>query len=402
MGRSRRVTYFLAAGSASIAFLMIRYPEIAVKASFQGLQLWWENVFPALFPFFVLSELMIGFGVVTFAGVLLEPVMRPLFRVPGIGGFVFMMGLVSGFPAGARMTAQLYKDNKLSKTEAERLSSFTNFSNPLFLFSVAAVQFFHQAALGIVFALAHYIGNIGTGMLMRFYRHDRTVSGGKKLSLSLFVDALKSMHRERVTRYEPFGKMLGDAVISSVRTLLAIGGFIALFSMLYQLFDQIGIIGAFGKVLSRLLSLSGFDPILGHAVVPGIFELTIGIHEIGAAPAPMEERVIFVCALLGFCGFSIQAQAVSIISQAGLSTKPFIVGRLIQAAVSGVAGLFLYNFLHMDAKLQAEPAFSAVNSFYRLPGFTTHAGSMITACILILFVCLLLKRMTSDPSSDGH
>ncbi len=68
--------------------------------------------------------------------------MRPLFRVPGVGGFVWAMGLASGNPAGAKLTARLRKENKVNRIEAERLVSFTNSANPLFIFGAIAVGFF--------------------------------------------------------------------------------------------------------------------------------------------------------------------------------------------------------------------------------------------------------------------
>lgn len=87
------------------------------------------------FSFFVLSELLIGFGVVKFVGILLEPFMRPLFRVPGVGGFAWAMGMASGFPAGAKITARLRQEGQLTRGEAERLVSFTNCSSPLYFWS---------------------------------------------------------------------------------------------------------------------------------------------------------------------------------------------------------------------------------------------------------------------------
>ncbi len=391
MKYSKAVSCLLAAGSVGLAFLMVRYPETTVAASIAGLKIWWENVFPALFPFFVLSELMIGFGVVTFAGVLLEPVMRPLFRLPGVGGFVFMMGLVSGFPSGARMTTRLYQEKKLSKTEAERLASFTNFSNPLFLFSVTAVQFFHQASLGIIFALAHYLGNIAVGLVMRFIPgEDRTIRQHR--SSSLFVKAINRMHEERIGQRIPFGKMLGDAVVSSVRTLLAIGGFIAFFSMVYQLSAKIGLIHLLGGAMTTVCDLFGFSRNLGPASVPGIFELTIGADKIGETAAPLGERVILVSALLGFCGLSIQAQAVGILAQAGLSVRPFLIGRLIQAVTSGAVAWLLYRLLNpVDHRIGG-----SITAFGSVPeaasSVLVHSGSLITFTVLSIFIILLIRR----------
>ncbi|MCQ2008855.1 MAG: sporulation integral membrane protein YlbJ [Sporolactobacillus sp.] len=395
MKHSKSLTYLLASGSLAVAYLMVRYPDIAVKGSITGMQIWWDKVFPALFPFFVLTELMIGFGIVTFAGILMEPLMRPLFRLPGVGGFVFMMGIVSGFPAGARITADLYREKKITKAEAERLAGFTNFSNPLFLFSVTAVGFFHQASLGIVFALAHYIGNICVGLTFRFLGK-KTNKARSTPSRFLFIHALNSMHQERISRDQPFGKKLGDAVISSVSTLLAIGGFITLFSMLYQLLAQIGFVDFLGFGLSACFKFIGFSPELGSAVIPGLFELTIGDNKVGELViVPLIERVIVVSGLLGFCGLSIQAQAVSVLSQAGLSSRLFLIGRLLQMMFSSIAAFFLFHIFQMGNRSAAQTAFAMGEPFETLTHQTAEFGPMITFSILIVFIFILLRRFNT-------
>src|SRR5690606_15963889 len=122
-----------------MAISMISLPKESFQASIRGLNMWWEIVFPSLFPFFVISELLIGFGVVSFIGVLLEPLMRPIFRVPGVGGFAWAMGMATGFPAGAKLTARLREEGQLTQFEAERLVSFTNSSSPLFIFGAVSV-----------------------------------------------------------------------------------------------------------------------------------------------------------------------------------------------------------------------------------------------------------------------
>ena len=137
-----------------MAISMILLPEESLEASIRGLNMWWGIVFPSLFPFFVISELLIGFGVVTFMGVILEPLMRPLFRVPGVGGFAWAMGMASGFPAGAKLTARLRQEGQLTRSEAERLVSFTNSSSPLFIFGAVSVGFFQNARLGIILAVS--------------------------------------------------------------------------------------------------------------------------------------------------------------------------------------------------------------------------------------------------------
>ena len=144
MLRSKLKTIIFALSATSLALSIIAFPQESVSASIRGLDTWLEIVFPSLLPFFIVSELLIGFGVVKFIGILLEPLMRPLFRVPGVGGFAWAMGMASGNPAGAKISSRLRQEGQVTKTEAERLVAFTNSSNPLFIFGAVSSWIFFQ------------------------------------------------------------------------------------------------------------------------------------------------------------------------------------------------------------------------------------------------------------------
>ncbi len=107
------------------------------------------NYLSRLIAFFITSEILLGFGVVHFMGELLEPLMKPLFNVPGVGAFVLAMGFASGYPMGAKLTTRLREQNMVTRSEGERLVAFTSTSDPLFLFGAIAVGFFHQVELGV-------------------------------------------------------------------------------------------------------------------------------------------------------------------------------------------------------------------------------------------------------------
>ncbi len=90
---NRRNAYLVAALASFITIAIIALPEQAFQASLDGLRLWWNIVFPALLPFFIASDTLMGLGVVHFIGALLEPLMKPpLFGVPGVGAFALAMG----------------------------------------------------------------------------------------------------------------------------------------------------------------------------------------------------------------------------------------------------------------------------------------------------------------------
>ena len=149
--------------------LLIMFSDTAVKSASNGIQLWLGVVFPSLFPFFVVSEILNKTRFINALGVLLEPVMRPLFNVPGCASFALAMGITSGYPVGAKITAGMREENLLTKTESERLLSFTNNSGPLFIVGAVAVGMFKMPELGLLLLTCHILASITVGIIFRFY-----------------------------------------------------------------------------------------------------------------------------------------------------------------------------------------------------------------------------------------
>lgn len=400
MYRSIIKTMVLAGSALLIAISLVYFPEPAVDAAISGLKLWWNIVFPSLLPFFIISELLIGFGTVTFIGVLLEPIMRPIFKVPGVGAFVFAMGMCSGFPAGAKITARLYEEKKISKTEAERLASFTNFSNPLFMFGAVAVGFFHRSSLGLIFALSHYIGNVCVGLIMRFYkRHEHASMPDNRIQAGRIAVAFRRMHRERVNNKRPIGQMLGDAVQSSMSTLLMVGGFIILFSVFNKLLDEIGGMTLIAAAFSHGLHWMGMSSELGEAIVPGLFEITVGAQRISETGAPLPEAVAATAFILGFGGFSIQAQVASILSQAKLSAKPFFAGRLLHGVFSALSAGVLYRWLAVSEASGARTLAVTGPVLSEWPAAApemVRIGSLMTLIALVGYILFKARRYLKE------
>ena len=122
--KARLKSLLLAACALLLAICLLIMPNETLSASKRGLDIWTSSVFPSLLPFFVMGEILIGFGVVHFIGVLFEPVMKPIFNVPGVGSFIWAMGMASGYPAGAKFTARMRQEGQLNKVQAERLIAF--------------------------------------------------------------------------------------------------------------------------------------------------------------------------------------------------------------------------------------------------------------------------------------
>jgi len=341
---------------------LIIFSKTAVAAAYKGIRLWLEIVFPSLFPFFVASELLNKTGFVKAVGALLEPVMRPLFNVPGCGSFALAMGITSGYPVGARITAEMRREKLLTKVEAERLLTFTNNSGPLFIIGAVSVGMFKMPQIGVFLLACHILAGITVGFIFRFYKRKRKPSTHVS-ERNVFKKFRYELASSRVS--SNLGQTLGDAVRNSVNLLLTIGGFIIFFSVIINLLLETGLIHGFTEILSSFLSPLGISEGVIISVISGIFEITTGTNMAGSADAQLIQRLTSASIIIGWAGLSVHSQVFSIISSTDISIKPYLLGKFMQGIF---AGIYTYGFIMLARPelLQVQPAF--------VPGQSSETG----------------------------
>jgi sporulation integral membrane protein YlbJ len=330
---------------------LVLYPEESFQAGTEGLKLFWDAVFPSLLPFFILSEIMLGLGVVNALGVLLEPLMRPLFSVPGVGAFALSMGLAAGYPMDAVITAKFRRNKLCSRIEGERLLAFTNTADPLFMLSSVAVGMFKSPALGMLLAIAHYISAFLVGISFKLYgrrreKSERLVTEQAKAPEKrgrIFSRALLELLKAREEDGRPIGKLLGDAVNDSMKTLLMICGFIIFFAVLVKVLTEVGFITLFAYPLHGLFELIGLDTHLINATLSGIFEIDIGSAQASRVSAPAVQQYMIVSAIIAWSGLSVFAQVASVLTGTDIRMTPYVIARVLHAVLAAVVTLVLYN-----------------------------------------------------------
>lgn len=337
----------LMAGLCSMILLMAVHPAAALSSALRGLAIWWDVLFPSLFPFFVISEVLLGFGVVHLVGTLLDPFMKPLFRIPGSGGFVAAMGYVSGYPVGAKLTAKLWEQKMVTREEGERLVAFTTSSDPIFLIGAVSVGFFHNPRIGLLLALAHYGSGLVVGLLMRFHgrKESAEISKADDAAGGRWRAALYAMHEARKTDGRSFAVLLKQAVESSLHLIIVVGGLVVFFSVFLELWTQAGAIPALNRGVNAMLSLFGFPEQLTAALVGGLFEVTLGARYAGAAgeAVPLVYKAAAAAFALSWGGLSVHAQIASILNATPLRYLPFMVARIIHALLAASAVLLLWE-----------------------------------------------------------
>ena len=113
----RRVLEVAAGLAIFLAMIgLIAFPDDTVTAAKDGLSLCFNIIVPSLFPFFVLSALLVELGFARYLGRFLEKVMRPLFNVSGECSLAFALGFIGGYPTGAKTAIAIYQKGLCTRT----------------------------------------------------------------------------------------------------------------------------------------------------------------------------------------------------------------------------------------------------------------------------------------------
>ncbi|KJS18987.1 MAG: hypothetical protein VR72_20965 [Clostridiaceae bacterium BRH_c20a] len=322
---------------------MILYPQSTFKGATFGLTTWATVLIPALLPFFIISDILVELGIVNFLGILLEPLMRPLFKQPGASGFVLAMGFTSGFPMGAVLTNTLFEKNLVTKDEAGRLLAFTNNSSPLFLLVAIPIGMFNNPSLGLLLLLAHYTANLTLGIFLGL-----TKKNNENLGFHYHDSLLKRSWRELLTfqkKSKPFGALLGSAVNKAIQNILMIGGFVIFFAVLIEIFKETSLFYILSLFFYKILHFTGINPVLSEAVTIGFFEMTLGTQKASQINASLTHQLMVVSLILGWSGLSIQAQVMSIAARNNIPIGYYVFGRFFQGILALIFTLLLYYSL---------------------------------------------------------
>ena len=303
-----------------------------------GLKLWANYVIPSLFPFFVATELLMHTNIINLFGRLLNNYMKPLFNISGEGAFAFIMGIISGYPVGAKIASKFRENNICSKAECERLLSFTNNSGPLFIIGTVGILMYQNTTIGILLFITHLLGCISVGFIFRFWkRNDNFKSYNKKKDYNYLSD-------KNNANFANLGEVLAESITNSISTILLIGGFVVIFSSVISILKASGILNILCASITPIFNILHIDSNFISGILTGFLEITNGIQSISSIACKNFSINLGITAfLLGFGGISVFLQVFSITSKTDLSIKPYIYGKLLH-------GLFaaFYTFLFIQ------------------------------------------------------
>ena len=312
------------------AISLVLFSSSNLSAAQNGLTLRATSVMPSLFPFFVATELLSYTNIVRILGRFLNKLMKPLFNVRGEGSFAFLMGIISGYPVGAKIACNFRESNICSKDECERLLAFTNNSGPLFIIGTVGIKMFGSSYIGFLLLITHILACISVGICFRFWKTASFSTSFASNSINVTVPSNR-------VRLSNLGEVISKSITNSISTILNIGGFIVIFSIIISILKHSNFIIFFKPALEFLHIPSN----IAESFILGIVEITNGIFAISSISLKkISINIILTAFLLGCGGISVLLQVWSIVSKTDLSIKPYVIGKILHGIFAAV-----YTFL---------------------------------------------------------
>ena len=373
----------LGVGLLCATLALLADPRAAMEAARNGLELCGNVIIPSLFPFFVLSSLVVDLGLAGYLGRLLEKVMRPLFRVNGACASALALGFIGGYPVGARTAISLYQNGLCTRTEAQRLLAFCNNSGPAFILGVVGAGVFASSRVGVLLCLAHALASVCVGVIFRFYPGD---GKGRRSREGRPAPKFQARH---------FTAVFTGAVKNSFLSTLNICAFVIFFTVVLQMLVTTGVLPGTARLLGLLLSPLGLTAEWARRLLTGLVEISSGVWTL-TGEGTFGGRLTMAAFLLGWAGLSVHCQVLSFLGDSGLSPRTYLAGKLLHGGLSALFVAGLARLLPLEAPVSDYLA-QQVADIASAEFSTTLALSVVSAWLVFLLFFLTAAASRKAP-----
>lgn len=311
---------FLTVLSLTLLWFLLVFPQEALPAARDGLSLWMNTLIPTLLPFLILSDLLMKTGTI-------ERLLKPLgslfsvcFGLTPSGGYAMLLGLVCGFPMGARLSGELFKQGQITREEAEYLLTFASCASPAFLISYLGVGCFQGKLPVIRILLPVYLADLVCMVIFRIRYH-------RFAHYPMPENIPMSKHKKETSGTSSPGVLLDVSIMNGFETITRLGGYLLLFSILNA-------------------AIAHYWPFSRNLLLPlsGMMELTTGLHSLSQSMLTTDQKYLLSMAMVSFGGACVLAQTRSCLDQS-LSVKPYFIAKLLNMMLTVLLGSVLLQIV---------------------------------------------------------
>ena len=282
--------------------LLIIFPFEVSNSVALSLDLCLKSVIPALFPFLCVSNIITEIGIPKNFFTLL---LSKLFNISPVSVPAYILGILCGYPIGAKMTLELFSKGKIGQKEKDRLLVFANNSGPGFIIGMVGGVLFNSIHTGIIIYISHIFASVIYGFITSFSSSQ-----------------IRCTHTD-CNRKISFLSVLSLSIKKSIESLINITGVIIFFSSLISLLDLVPSVSSF--------SLKG--------LLYGLLEMTNGIKIIVLSSLSLRLKGAIASFLVTFSGFSVFMQ-IKLFSDK-INTSSYFLGKTLCGIFAFILTFFL-------------------------------------------------------------
>ena len=288
-----------------LLFFLLFHPKEALTGVKNGLGLWLNIMIPTLLPFLILTGALLKTGNIR---KLLKPsafFWKTFFGLSPAGAYVLILGLLCGYPMGAKLAHDLYIDQQISRREGEYLLTFSCNASPAFIISYLSGILLKNKISAVQMILTFLAADLFCMLFFRF-----VVYRGHTVD-SVCVNKIK----KETYQQDSIGAILDVSIMDGFETITRLGGYILIFSLLFTGFYHYWPFWNQNKILLT-------SPI----------ELTTGLHQIAQSAFSWKIKYITSMTLTAFGGFCVMFQTKSVLEEK-LSILPYIFAKCLNASL---------------------------------------------------------------------
>lgn len=272
--------------------------------------IFYTKIFVSVFPFIILSNILIYFNYHLFLNKIFKKPLNKLFNISS-SSIIFILSILSSMPSNSIYTKNLLDNKIISINEANKILTFTYFPSISFMIGTIGYKMFNNIKIGIIILLSNYIYNILIGIYLRKDKINFTLENENSINKTSFFD------------------MLTNTILNAFKTCAIILGNLIIFIIIIN-------------ILNKYLNIN--DTLL--SILSGLLELTTGSNMLSLLDININLKIALTSLIINFSGLSILFQSKSILNDYNINIKRILIIKLI---FSIIISILLYIFLYYSA-----------------------------------------------------
>lgn len=340
--------------------------ETSMKAAIEGAKLMFTAVFPTVFPFAVICNLLIYYNGIDLYSRILGPIFCKPLGLSQNSSFPIIASVICGYPLGAKFCHDTFKMGYIEKTEYERLLNIASNAGPIFLLGTVGTAMLGSVKYGYILLLANYLSIFFVGFLTK-----------KK-----GVVTISQSRKPVTTSQNNLGTNLKMSIENALNTTFIVSAYVILFSIVIALIKSSSNLTTCITFLETLFNIT---PGTLYSVFLGSIEMTNGCKLVSNTLLSIHLKLSIISFLCSFSGFSVIGQISSFISEDNISLFKYSILKFVQGILSFGITFCASKFFITSTEVSTISPTPIINSIYHfLP---------IMAFIILTLICIFINSV---------